>query len=161
MQTTNTEFKKHQAQKQFHRVDKATRNGNLISKPEEIVVYDGDCGICTALTIKISAIDRHQRLRFMPYQNPDWQTLLPGVGPEQARNAVFFRTVQGRVFAGAAAIFQIMQRLPGCWRTWGRILAFPLCIWVAEPVYRLIANHRAQISRWLGLASCRIDDRPA
>lgn len=128
---------------------------------EEFVVYDGDCGICTALTKKIIAIDRCQRLHFIPSQGSDWQALVPGLDADRVRQAVCFQSFQGQVFAGAAAIFQIMQRLPGCWRTWGRILSFPFFIWVAEPIYRWIASNRARISRRLGLASCRVDDGTA
>lgn len=132
--------------------------GIFVSGLEEIVIYDGDCGICNALRVKITTRDPYNRLRFIPYQSPDWLTLIPEPGLEQVQQAVYFRSSGGEIFSGAAAIFQIMQRVPGCWRIWGQILAFPVGVFFAEPIYRLIANHRARISRWLGLASCRVDD---
>jgi predicted DCC family thiol-disulfide oxidoreductase YuxK len=62
-----------------------------------------------------------------------------------------------RRFQGARAAFETMRRLPGLWGMIGGIGSFPPLSWLAEPVYRLIAHHRGQISRRLGLDICRVD----
>ncbi|NWG76644.1 MAG: DUF393 domain-containing protein, partial [Rubrivivax sp.] len=65
----------------------------------------------------------------------------------------------GQRWHGARACFETLRRLPGAWRVIGTVGALPPVSLLAGPVYRLVANHRAAISRRLGLAECRIEPR--
>lgn len=52
----------------------------------------------------------------------------------------------GRIYAGAAAIAQGLQRCGWPWRLLGRLLALPWVVALAQPVYGLVAANR---HRWL------------
>jgi predicted DCC family thiol-disulfide oxidoreductase YuxK len=118
-----------------------------------IVVFDGDCGICQALRAQAQAWDGAGKLRFVAYQSADLAVLAPGLTRDMARQALYTVGANGRR-RGARAFFEIMRHLPGVWGMIGTLGALPALSWLAEPVYRLVARHRAAISRWLGLNQC-------
>jgi len=121
------------------------------------VVYDGHCGVCTALKIEAERRDRENRLRFVPFQSSDLEEVAPGVTRQMASKAVYVIRADGRRFSGARAVFEAMRHLPGPWGSIGAIWAFPALSLLAEPIYRLVARNRATLSRWLNLNVCELD----
>lgn len=125
--------------------------GNLI------VIFDGDCGICQALRRRAERLDTGRRLTFAAYQRADLDALAPGLTRTQASKSLYAVREDGRRLRGARAFFAAMRRLPGVWGVVGRIGSLPPLVWIAEPVYRLVARYRGTISRWLGLTACAIE----
>ena len=121
------------------------------------VIYDGNCGVCTALKIEAERRDRESRLRFVPFQSSDLEQIAPGITRQMASKAVYLVRADGRRFQGARAFFEVMRRLPGPWGLVGAIGALPPLSLLAEPVYRLVARNRAALSRWLNLDVCELD----
>lgn len=120
------------------------------------VIYDGDCGICNALRIWVQARDTAEHVQFIPNQSADLAQLAPDLTPDHVRRAVYAVRASGQSCQGARAIFTTLRFLPGLWGIVGRIGAVPVVSWLAEPVYRLIAHHRATISRRLDLTQCAL-----
>lgn len=125
----------------------------------DTVLFDGDCGVCTALKNWAGRLDAAGRLHFVAYQAADLDAVAPGLTPEMAGQALHFVRRDGVRFRGARAVFETMRRLPEAWGVLGTIGSFPLCSLLAEPVYRLIARHRGRISGWLGLDRCALPPR--
>lgn len=124
---------------------------------EFTVIYDGDCEICNALRRWAEAHDKAGTLRFVPNQTADLAQIAPGLTREQAQQSVYAVNAAGQRFRGARAIFETVRRLPGCWGILGTIGALPPVSWLAEPMYRIVAHHRAAVSRRLGLNQCLLD----
>jgi predicted DCC family thiol-disulfide oxidoreductase YuxK len=122
-----------------------------------IVIYDGECGICNALRRWAEQRDAANRLQFAPNQTADLDALAPGLTREMASRAVYAVRSDGQRWYGARAIFETLRRLKGVWGVVGSVGAVPVISWIAEPFYRVVAFHRARISRWMGLDVCRIE----
>jgi len=123
-------------------------------RARNIVIYDGACGVCQVFREHTERYDRRRELEFIPYQTPDLERFAPGLSSEAAREALYFLRWDGKRFRGARAVFEVMKCWPGVWGRLGRVLAFPPLSWGAEPFYRLLARHRARVSRWLRLERC-------
>ncbi len=125
-------------------------------KERDVVVFDGGCGVCTALKNKAERLDRHDRLKFVAFQAADLDQIAPGLTPEMASQALYFVRRDGERFRGARGVFEAMRRLPGFWGVFGTIWSFPPLSLLAEPFYRLFARHRGSISQKLGLTQCEL-----
>jgi acetyl esterase len=124
------------------------------------VLFDGDCGICTASAEWIGRQDREGRLRVIPYQWADLDSLSPGLTPQMSARSVYFVLPDGRRFKEARAGFEILKRLPR-WKALGLLLANPFFAALGFPFYRLVADNRTQISIRLGMTACAIPRNPA
>ncbi|MGQ9850384.1 MAG: thiol-disulfide oxidoreductase DCC family protein [Aggregatilineaceae bacterium] len=121
-----------------------------------LVVFDGDCGLCQTARQWAEERDRQGRLRFVPYQDADLARLAPDLTAEQAAQALYLLAPDGRRYRGARAVFMTLRSLPGWWSLLGTVWALPPLSLLAEPFYRLVARHRAAVSRWLGLTQCQL-----
>jgi predicted DCC family thiol-disulfide oxidoreductase YuxK len=119
---------------------------------EWLVIFDGDCGLCQAARRWVQQRDRQGRLRFVAYQVA---CLPPGLTAEQAAQALYLLAPDGRRYRGARAVFETLRNLPGWWGLLGTVGALPPLSLLAEPFYRLVARHRAAVSRRLGLTQCQ------
>jgi predicted DCC family thiol-disulfide oxidoreductase YuxK len=130
------------------------------SDQPDIVIFDGDCGICNATREWAEARDREGRLKFVPFQTADLDALSPGLAYDAASRMAWFITPGGRRVGGARAIFTILTRLPGAWRFAGAVGAFVPISLLCEPFYRIVAHNRSRISGWLGLNYCMVRGVP-
>lgn len=113
----------------------------------DIVVYDGDCGICewSAQWIKRN---------------------VPGVDVVSHRDygvsylsSVWFITWSGR-FEGAAAVSEILKRSRvKRYQLCGTLIGLPVVRVVASVVYFVIAKNRRTISRLFGLKACALPNK--
>jgi predicted DCC family thiol-disulfide oxidoreductase YuxK len=122
--------------------------------PRLVVLYDRDCGICTATARTLRRWDRNERLGLMPLQEAaaSDRPRIAAAGRDlplsAALHVVDERT--GAIQAGGAAALAIVAVLPG-----GGVIrpfaALPPFRWAVGVAYGLIARHRRRIGRWLRL----------
>ncbi len=125
----------------------------------DILLFDGDCGICSKsaeLARKIAA-RRAGGYRVAPYQSvPEEELRRFGTDYRKCSRKIHSITRQGRVYAGAFSVNHF------CWRHFPWTL-IPLAIYLIPPIllaeigaYALVARYRYHISRMLGLTACSI-----
>lgn len=104
------------------------------------VFYDGACSLCTAAAQNWRQGDTQGVLRLHPLQAE-----LPHDAPDrsQLEAAIHVRTQDGWQ-TGARALLAIYRRLPGG-RLPATFLRLGIALGIAEPLYRLVARHRAHL----------------
>lgn len=111
-------------------------------KARPVLVYDGDCGFCTA-----SAGAARRLLapgcEFVAWQAADLDSL--GVSRERARYEALWVTPGGQVHGGAQAVARLLLSAGGGWAVVGAVLALPPMRWCAHGLYRLVANNRSRL----------------
>jgi predicted DCC family thiol-disulfide oxidoreductase YuxK len=120
-----------------------------------VVLYDRDCGLCTASARALDRWDRHDRLELVPLQDVQTSLSRPGLAAAvrgmplwAALHVVDERT--GAVHPGGDAVLAIASVLPGGWIV-RPLRAIPPVRWIVGLGYRLVADHRHRIGRWLRL----------
>lgn len=107
-----------------------------------VLVYDGDCGFCTA-----SAGAAQRLLRpacdFTAWQSTDLDSL--GVAQARAGYEALWVTPDGAVHGGAQAVAKLLLRAGGGWAVVGAVLTLPPVRWIAHAVYQVIANNRRRL----------------
>ncbi len=102
------------------------------------LLYDGECLFCRTW------VDYWQRCTDgVLYETvQDAGDAHPGIAREQQLRAVHFVDENGKVTAGAAAVFSLLARAPGKkWLLWAYEHLRPFA-WASEQAYALIAAHR-------------------
>ncbi len=129
------------------------------------LLYDGDCGFCTAAA---RFIERHvpTPARVQAWQDTDLGAL--GLTAQQCRQAVRWvelETSGGRTSAAGAAAIAALLVSSSRWRWAGRVLGRRPVLAVAEPGYRWVARHRHRLpggSRPAGATvACGVAAKPA
>jgi predicted DCC family thiol-disulfide oxidoreductase YuxK len=121
------------------------------------VLYDADCGWCSAVARRLRRLDRGSRLRFVPLQAAERS---PDAGVAMlARRRDLAATLHvvdasGAWTSGGAAVLWILESLPPL-RPLARLARLPIVGRLIEPAYRVVADHRGRLSRLLG-AACRV-----
>jgi predicted DCC family thiol-disulfide oxidoreductase YuxK len=113
------------------------------------LIYDGECGMCRALTARLAAWDREHRIALVPFQD---EAAVEGFGIALPALAAAMHLVlpDGRVFAGADAVPEILRLVPAP-RRWLRA-----GFWV--PGVRPLAR---RVYRWVALRRrCLVRGRP-
>jgi predicted DCC family thiol-disulfide oxidoreductase YuxK len=122
--------------------------------PELPILYDDDCAFCKWCLDKILAWDRRGRLRTVPIQCDEGQTLLTNV-PSNERLASWHLVLpSGEVRSAGAAAGPLARLLP-----LARPLAFVFERFprATDSAYRSLAAKRARFGRALGIdATCEL-----
>lgn len=107
-----------------------------------VLVYDGDCGFCTAC---VRVVRRWMRpdADAVAWQDAELGAL--GVTREHAAYEVLWVTPAGRVYGGAHAVAKLLLRAGGGWSPLGAVLLLPGVRWVARGVYRAVADRRGRL----------------
>src|SRR5579859_10313 len=104
------------------------------------LIYDGECGICRRAMELVTRWDREHRIARVPFQDGAAVARF-GVPLPALAAAMHLVLADGRVFAGADALPEILRRLPG--KAW---LAAPFALPGARPlarrIYRWVAVRR-------------------
>jgi predicted DCC family thiol-disulfide oxidoreductase YuxK len=108
------------------------------------VLYDGDCGFCTA---SVRAASRRLRapVQAVPWQRADLAAL--GVPPGDARLAVQWIGADGTRFQGHRAVAAWLRGSGGGWRVLAALLTAPGLDAVSAAGYRLLVANRHRIPR--------------
>ncbi|MEW2287803.1 DUF393 domain-containing protein [Streptomyces sp. NPDC047841] len=119
-----------------------------------LLVYDGDCGFCTA---SVRFITRHVRPKctVSAWQFTDLEAL--GVTERRAQHEVLWVTPTGTVYGGSQALAKALLSAGPRWHILGGLLLTVPVRWLSHGVYRLVAARRHQLPG--GTATCRAGAR--
>lgn len=125
------------------------------SKGQQIVFFDGICGLCNDFVDVLLKVDRRKKYQFSPLQSEVAMKLLPEefrqVGDEGAFKSIVFHQ-NGVNFQKSKAVLLILCGLGGAWNLFWIFRLLPSAL--LDPLYMMVANHRY---KWFGKKdSCRI-----
>lgn len=121
-----------------------------------VLLYDGDCGFCTA---SVRFIERRipTSAELTPYQFADLAAL--GTTEERASTEVLW--VDGeRVDGGAQAVARLLIDAGGVWRVLGVLLRVPPFRWPAAGVYHLVTVNRYRLPGGTPACALPASERP-
>ena len=119
-----------------------------------LLVFDGDCGFCTASARWIEARLPPGKVRVEPWQVLDVDEL--GLTEADVTTAAWWIEDEGRRFRGHAAVGRSLNEAGGLWGVVGRIIVTPPISWIARPVYALVARNRHRLPG--ATDACRLPD---
>ncbi len=114
-------------------------------KPDLVVLYDGECEMCSSALRWVKRRDREDRVHPVASGSEEARRML---GERSAQPIGSLQTWEdgGRMRTGARAVATLLLRLPR-WRWLGRIMVLAPVSWLLEPGYRWVARHRHRLSR--------------
>jgi len=121
-----------------------------------VLVFDGDCGICTTLA---GVVERHVRRRpadfeVVPFQRADLGAL--GLTEAACVEALQWVAVDGRVRSAQDAVAAVLLAGRLWQRPFGVVLLAPGVNWLAGVVYRWVAANRHRLPG--GTPACSMPD---
>ena len=120
-----------------------------MNRARHIVLYDGDCSMCTFQMRVLTWLDWFNVLQLVPIANPLAAQVAPQIDREALLEAIHCVTPDGRITRGARAIRFVGLRLP-LLVPLALLLWIPGVIWLAEHIYKWVARHRHVLSRLFG-----------
>ncbi|CAN5432880.1 DUF393 domain-containing protein [soil metagenome] len=120
-----------------------------IPKPRHVVLYDGDCPLCTFQMRLLTWLDWFDRVDLIPIGDPRSPDIAPQLTLEELSAAIHCVTPGGTVYRGARAIRFLGLRMPMLVPV-GLFLWLPGVIWVAEKLYMWVSRNRLLLSRLFG-----------
>ena len=128
--------------------------GAAAADERAVVVYDRDCGFCRWSADRIRAWDHRGRLRFVPLQAREADTLLHDVPPERRSTSWHLVETDRRVWSAGAALPRLLRTLPGGTPVAVLAEAMP---GLTDLAYARIARRRGALGRLLGQQACSVD----
>ena len=127
----------------------------LVSTRSHVVVYDGQCGVCTKLAHTLERWDVQRVFEVTTSQAPGVKARFPWISEQAYAEALQLISVDGTTWQGAAAIEQLVAILPRSrWLAW--MYNIPFARALADRAYRTFARNRYRF----GCGDhCRIGDR--
>lgn len=107
-----------------------------------ILVFDGNCGFCTAATEWL-APRLERRTRFLPWQQADLEPF--GLSAAAAQARVWWVESSGERYGGHEAIAQALGACGGGWRHLARLLTAPGLSWLAALGYEGVSALRRHL----------------
>ena len=113
------------------------------------MLFDGDCSFCRRWVQKAQKWTHinGEEVRYASYQEA--VSRYPQITPQQCTKSVHLILHDGTVFAGAHAIFKALDLSDRCPLLLRLYENSPLCAYLAEWVYRIVAGHRDLLSRFM------------
>lgn len=122
--------------------------------PAPVVVFDGECVLCSGFFRFLLRHDHDRRFRFVVAQSPLGDQLYQALGLSIEDYETNLVIIGGRVHTKARAFAAAMRTLGWPWRGLA-VTGWPPA-WMTGPLYTLIARNRY---RWFGRHdSCMIPD---
>ena len=115
-----------------------------------ILIYDGDCGFCTA-TARWVELRLSDDYRVVPSQQADLGAL--GLTDEDVARSAWWIGPDGVRWGEHRSIAGALRAMSGPWPAIGRLLTLRPISPLARWTYRLVADSRYRI-RWPGAAKC-------
>lgn len=120
-----------------------------------ILVFDGECGLCSATVKFVLAHDRERRIRFIVAQTPLGAALYRHFGlksPDYETNIVL---ENGRALTKSESSIRIFELVGPPWSLISAFRVLPR--WLRDGIYERIARNRL---KWFGKSSkCDVPDR--
>ncbi len=111
----------------------------------DVVVYDGDCRICTAQVSKLPWWDCQGKLAYLSLHDPQVQARWPDLSHERLMQEMCIIDHTGKRHWGPEAFKYLTRRLRRLW--WGApLLHFPGSMLLWRPLYRWVAKNRYRLS---------------
>ena len=112
----------------------------------EVVIFDGNCQLCTAQVSRLARWDTRGRLAFLSLHDPEVGRRYPHLTHEVLMRDMVVVDRHGRFHHGAAALRELARRIPRLW---------PLVPWLYLPgtlplwqwLYRQVADRRYRFNR--------------
>ncbi|MCA9259953.1 MAG: DUF393 domain-containing protein [Planctomycetales bacterium] len=125
----------------------------------DVVLYDGDCGICTRQVSRLPWWDCQQRLAYLSIHDPEVAERWPELDHQRLQREMCIVDSRGRRHWGPYAIRRLTVRLRRLWwATW--LLYLPGAMWLAKPIYRWVAENRYRLSGGgCDSGACRVPPR--
>ena len=116
-------------------------------RPEaDVVIYDGECRICTAQVRKLTWWDCQGKLAYLSLHDPLVASRYPDLTHERLMQEMVIVDRQGRRHGGAEAIRYLTRRLRRLW--WAApALNFPGTLPLWRFLYRQIASRRYRFGK--------------
>ncbi len=125
---------------------------------KHLLLFDGDCGICTRCAEICAEIDVRDLFTILPYQAvPQSELALHGLSYAKCAGALQAISARGRVYGGPFAVNYFLFKFHPWKLIVVLIYAIPIFLLLEIIVYRVVARNRQWISRWLGLSACRVN----
>lgn len=119
----------------------------------DVVLFDGDCGICTAQVSKLPWWDCQQKLSYLSLHDPRVAERWPELAHDRLMQEMCIVDTQGNYHWGAEAIRYLSRRLRRLWWLMP-VMYFPGSMILWKPLYRWIAKNRYRLS---GTPECETD----
>jgi predicted DCC family thiol-disulfide oxidoreductase YuxK len=111
----------------------------------DVVIYDGQCKICTAQVRKLPWWDCQQKLSYLSLHDPEVTRRWPDLSQDRMMQEMVIVDRAGNRYWGPAAIRYLTRRLRRLW--WAApLLYFPGSMFFWRPLYRWIAKNRYRVS---------------
>lgn len=128
---------------------------------QSLLLFDGECGICTAFARFAQTVDRREDFLIIPYQNYSEEQLAAfGASLAKCARRLHAISAQRKVYTGAFAVNYFFGRyFP--WRVFVfMIYLVPVFLLFEIIMYEIVARRRRRISQWLGLTACALAPQP-
>lgn len=118
----------------------------MSAETDSILVFDGDCVLCSRSVAFVLRHDRDRRYRFATTQSPSGRDLLlaHGLDPQQPTSVLLID--HAVAYTESAAMLRVLASFGGGWRVLGGCLRI-IPRGLRDPLYRWVARHRY---RWFG-----------
>jgi predicted DCC family thiol-disulfide oxidoreductase YuxK len=110
-----------------------------------LILFDGECGLCSRLVCFVAARDRARRFRFAPLQGEAGRRECARLGvrlPAGAPDSIVL-TTDLHAWILSDAVIEVARRLPWPWRAAHALRAVPECL--RDGAYRWVARHRFRL----------------
>lgn len=114
-----------------------------------IVLYDGDCSLCTFQMRVITWLDWFNVVTLVPIADPRAAEMAPRLTRTDSQEAIHCVARDGRIHRGARCLRFIGLRMPVAF-PFALALWIPGVILVAEVAYRWVSRNRYLLSRVFG-----------
>lgn len=124
---------------------------------QHYLLFDGDCGVCSALSDVAVKMDRRGKYIIKPYfEFPEDELKKFGITYADCSRGIQVVSRTGHVYRAAFGLNHFLfNQFP--WTIAAALIyALPILLLLEIIGYRLVAWNRARISIWLGLTVCKV-----
>lgn len=111
------------------------------TKYNNVIFFDGFCGLCNGFVDFIITIDKENRFLFSPLQSDFAKQSLPEEYTQDLKSVVFLQ--DGKVLTKSKAVIKVLDEIGGIWKAakFGRALPES----VLNKIYDMVAENRYKL----------------
>jgi predicted DCC family thiol-disulfide oxidoreductase YuxK len=116
----------------------------MVDSTRHVLIFDGACPMCVRWMGRVRHWDERDAFEYVPLQDPSVPDRYPDLEQDALRREMHLVGPGGEIWTGAAAVEQILARLPvGRWLGW--LFRLPFARPIADRVYRRVADNRTRL----------------